>query len=392
MKEIMMNTHEEAGDGIHGMVPYEKMDYSVRKLRKTYAVTPNTPFVQREFGYYCLDRWHEQGLPEDVDLDEYFGYDSPANYMLNQLGWVRPPFLPPFEEKIIEDRGDHEVVQDEAGRHILFFKNRRTGFMPTYLRHPVNDMKTWEDNCKWRLNPDTADRYVDLEARMVEAKKVAGRGLMMVQNLIGGYMYLRSLMGPEQLLYFFYDAPKLIHECMQTWFELADAVISIHQQYVTIDELFIAEDICYKQGSLISPQMIWEFLFPYYQQLIDNIKSRQIDDSRHLYFQVDTDGYAPAVLPLYRDIGMDVMSPFEVAAGCDVVAIGEKYPDLVIIGGVDKREIAKGPNAIDRVIDSIFPAMYKRGGYIPTFDHGVPEEVSLEDYIYFRKRCLEFAG
>ena len=87
---------------------------------------------------------------------------------------------------------------------------------------------------------------------------------------------------------------------------------------------------------------------------------------------------------------MDVMSPFEAAAGCDVVAVGGQYPDLVIIGGVDKRKIAKGREAIDRVIDSIFPAMYRRGGYIPTFDHGVPEEVSLEDYEYFRKRCLEF--
>ncbi len=27
---------------------------------------------------------------------------------------------------------------------------------------------------------------------------------------------------------------------------------------------------------------------------------------------------------------MDVMSPFEIAAGCDPVAIGRQYPDLVM--------------------------------------------------------------
>jgi hypothetical protein len=33
--------------------------------------------------------------------------------------------------------------------------------------------------------------------------------------------------------------------------------------------------------------------------------------------------------------------------------------------------------------------MRERGGYIPTCDHGVPAEVSYENYLYFRKRMLE---
>ena len=43
-------------------------------------------------------------------------------------------------------------------------------------------------------------------------------------------------------MYAFYDRPSLIHDCMQTWFELADAVIAKHQKYITLDEIFIAED------------------------------------------------------------------------------------------------------------------------------------------------------
>ena len=89
--------------------------------------------------------------------------------------------------------------------------------------------------------------------------------------------------------------------------------------------------------------------------------------------------------------GMDVMSPFEVASGCDVIEIGRQYPDLVMFGGVDKRVLAQGRDAIDELVDRIFPAMRKRGGYIPTSDHGVPEEVPYDDYLYYRERCLEFA-
>jgi len=87
---------------------------------------------------------------------------------------------------------------------------------------------------------------------------------------------------------------------------------------------------------------------------------------------------------------MGYMSPFEVASDCDVVEVGEKYPDLLIRGGIDKRVLASGRDAIDRMIDNIMPTMKKRGGYIPVCDHGVPEEVPFEDYMYFRTKMLQF--
>jgi uroporphyrinogen decarboxylase len=82
------------------------------------------------------------------------------------------------------------------------------------------------------------------------------------------------------------------------------------------------------------------------------------------------------------------MSPFEVAAGCDVVEIGRQYPDLAIFGGIDKRILAKGRDAIDAHLAYILPPMRARGGYIPTCDHGVPEEVPYEDYVYYREQCV----
>lgn len=164
-----------------------------------------------------------------------------------------------------------------------------------------------------------------------------------------------------------------------------------YQQAVTFDEVFFAEDICYNHGPLISPEMIREFLFPYYQQLLANIRSRQRDRSRHLYVQLDTDGDCRPVIELYRDgIGCEVFSPLEVASGCDPVELGRKYPELVFQGGFDKRILAAGRDAIDREVDRIFPVMYERGGYVPTCDHGVPSEVNWRDYLHFRRRCLEF--
>lgn len=390
----------QLSDGICSMVPREKMIAGARKLRDTYGRKPDAPFYQREFGFYSLERWENEGKlsvsrNDKMKFKEYlkdlFRYDEPGNYSLDRLGGCEAAFCPCFEEKIIENRGEHELVQDFAGRHVLYFKGRRQGFMPEYIDHPVKDIKSWEENCKWRLDPKTAERYMDIENRMLTARECAGKGMIITQYMVGGYMYLRSLIGPIDLLYKFYDDPELIHECMKTWFELSDAVIARHQQYVTIDELLFDEDICYNHGSLISPDMIREFLFPYYQQLLINVKSRQLDRNRHLYFHVATDGFVVPVIPLYMEIGMDVMSPFEVASGCDVTEIGRRFPDIVMSGGIDKRILAQGTDAIDKYLDNIMPNMKKRGGYIPTCDHGVPAEVSFENYMHYRKRCLEYA-
>ena len=373
----------------------EAMSEGARKMRDFYALKPDAPIYQREFGFYVLDRWKAEGhiSPNagEAELNALFGYDPPGKFSLGNLGWCEAGFYPVFEEKILEDQGDYELVQDFAGRGVKCFKGRRNGFMPEYVIHPVKDIKSWEENCLWRMEPSSPERLTGIKSTLEKAAKAAAEGQVICANLVGGYMYLRSLMGPVELLFLFYDNPELIHRCMEAWFRLADAVYSEMQKEIVFDEVYIGEDICYNHGPLISGEMIREFLFPYYKQLLYNIKSRQLDKTRVLHFQVDTDGFSDLIIPLYQELGMDYLSPFEVASGCDVVRTGREYPDLLINGGIDKRILAKGKEAIDREVDRIMPVMAKRGGYIPTCDHGVPEEVSFDDYLHYRKRMMEFA-
>ena len=392
-----MSLPPPAADGIRAMVSDEQMAGPARKLREAYARVPGAPLFRREFGFYVMDKWKREGhVPQDVtdgQLRELFLYDPPGDHGLWGLGWCEAAFAPEFEVKVLEPRGEHELVQDRAGRKVLCFKGRRSGFMPEYLDHPVKDQRTWEENVKWRMDPEAPGRWAKLGERLAEAKAAAAQGLIIKQHVIGGYMYLRSLIGPEQLFYAVYDMPGVLHDCMRAWLALAEAVTARHQQGVTFDELFFGEDICYNHGLLISPEMVREFIFPYYQQLIASMKSRQIDRSRHLFVQVDTDGDCRPAIPLYvQAVGMDVMSPFEVASGCDVVAIGRQHPELVILGGIDKRVLAAGRAAIDRELERILPVMRARGGYVPTCDHGVPEEVPFEDYLHYRRRCVELGG
>lgn len=385
-------------DGINRVPPYESMSPSAKKIRDFYAMRPDAPLYQKEFGYYVLDRWIREGhLKPQEAVEDYpaylrsvFGYDEPAVNDVDGLGWCEAALFPVFEEAVLEDRGEHELVRDFAGRSVLYFKGRRSGFMPEYVDHPVKDRRSWEEHIKWRMDPRTPGRLEQTEAAVQRAAKAEKHGNVVVQRVIGGYMYLRSLIGPEGLLYMFYDDPELIHDCMRTWFELADFVIAHHQKSIAFDELFLAEDICYNHGSLISPDMMREFLLPYYQQLYDNMRRRNLDRQRTVHLQIDTDGYLGDVIDLYRGIGCDYMSPFEVASGCDVVALGKAYPDLRMSGGIDKRVLSTSKEEIDRHLDGILPAMRKRGGYIPTCDHGVPEEVPFELYMHYRSRMKDF--
>lgn len=342
---------------------------------------------QREFGFYCMDRWIREGHVSGYeDVARICGFDEPAAVMLRGLGGCEAALCPYFEEKVLEDRGAHELAQDFVGRKVLYFKGRRNGFMPEYVDHPVKDLRSLEEQIAWRMDPETPARWAQFDGDMQEAQAARAAGKMVRQYIVGGYMYLRSLIGPQNLLFAFYDDPELIHACMRLWLDLGDRWLERTQAQVELDELLFDEDICYNHGTLISPEMIRTFLFPYYQQLVSNARARQRHSGRHLFVHLATDGDFRSVLPLYMEaIGVDRVSPLEVAAGCDPVEIGRKWPELVLSGGFDKRILAKGRDAIAREVERILPVMVERGGYCPTCDHGVPEEVDFEDYVYFRE-------
>ncbi len=87
-------------------------------------------------------------------------------------------------------------------------------------------------------------------------------------------------------------------------------------------------------------------------------------------------GYWPDTLRRRREEGMpEHEEPWE-AAGMDIRRVRQEYPDLIIAGGIDKREIAKGKQAIDTELESKLPPMFEKGGYFPSLDHHVPPEVS----------------
>ncbi|HEY3398570.1 MAG TPA: uroporphyrinogen decarboxylase family protein [Armatimonadota bacterium] len=359
-----------------------------------FTFQPVDHLPRQEFGFWpeVVERWQGEGLPPDWRETNLFGFDDNDHQGTRlDLGWVESPLLPGFEQLVLEETANYQVIQDTTGRVKRIFRDRPGLAMPTYLRHAVASAADWYDDVKPRLDPATPARWEAFEANRAEIAAASAGGappFWVSQGIIGGYMHLRNMFGPEGALYAFYDMPDVVRDIMENWLGFMDYSLARVQAAYGLDELLLGEDICYKAGMLISPTVFKEFLQPYYQELVARARRR---NPRPLYFSVDTDGRPDEAIQLYLDCGMTAMTPFEVASGQDVVAVGERYPQLVILGGIDKRLATDGADLaiMDRELERIIPTMLRRGGYLPTFDHGVPPDVPLANYLHYRQRMLE---
>ena len=56
------------------------------------------------------------------------------------------------------------------------------------------------------------------------------------------------------------------------------------------------------------------------------------------------------ILPIAIEAGFTAILPIERAANMDAEVLREKFPNLTLIGGVDKLELAKGKAEIDKTL------------------------------------------
>jgi uroporphyrinogen decarboxylase len=358
----------------------------VERLRATYAREPVDRLVRTNFGWWpqTIERWRDEGLQDDPR--EAFCLDPMPLTTLARAGWCDSPFVPPFEEKVLEVRDGYEIRRDASGRVTRLPEGQTTGVMPTFLDAPVKSRRDWEEEIKPRMDPQSPERYGDLrnEGEKLAREVKAGQTLHNVP-FVGAYMHLRNLFGPEDVLYVFHDDPALIHDVMQNWLEVVCAVCTAAQDVAPLFRISAGEDICYKNGPLISPRMYREFLKPYYAELWQTLNRRQ-DELVHFYY--DTDGDPSLLADDIFAAGVDMLMPLEVAAGCDVQQWADRYPEVAFSGGVDKRVLAGTKDQIDQFLERIIPPMLERSGYIPMCDHSVPHDVPLENFIHYRNRLM----
>ncbi|MCC6416288.1 MAG: hypothetical protein IT582_10305 [Opitutaceae bacterium] len=337
-------------------------------------------------------RWRDEGLlVEDLNWDWFVGEErwdlDPREYVD-----VRLDMIPPYEEKVLSREGDTEIIQHANG---VISKALVTGAaegmrmsMDEYLSFPVTSQADFQE-LKKRYRAESPSRQPAYwrEFRLPGWQN-RQHPLVLGQNcqLLGYYWRAREWLGTENVSYAWYDEPALMHDMMEF---ITDFTIETTRPFFEAglkpDYIFINEDLSMKNGPLLSPATYVEFIQPQLKRLIAFFKSQGVP-----WVVIDTDGNCELIIPYFMEVGVDGIWPLERTANMDPLDIRKKFGrDLRLWGGVDKRELAKDPAAIDAHLNELRP-LVEDGGFIPTCDHLVPPDVSLANFEHYiqRKRQL----
>jgi uroporphyrinogen decarboxylase len=189
----------------------------------------------------------------------------------------------------------------------------------------------------------------------------------------------------------FYKDPELIRDMAEYWeyFTIETMRDAVEAMKDTIDAIWWWEDFAEKHGPLISPRLFRDFLLPHYRNVTDFLKKNKIDR-----VVLDSDGNTSPILDLMIEAGITGHWPLEVASGMDAITLRRKYGnELFIMGNLDKRELVKGGEHMKKEIDSKIPILKEMGGYIPSLDHDIPPDFTLDryrEYAEYMKKQLPY--
>ncbi len=368
------------------------MENTRELFRGIYDFEIRDRFCLYEAGFWdeTYARWRAEGLP-DVELAPIFGLGESAKNVNTELNVLGPCYLPinyhpiPSYEGVVEENEAEgtRIVRDAWGT--LQRCSTKGASLPQYLDWPVKTIADWEAY-KTRFDGPAEERlpqpWPDYARRIREQQY----GLVM-PHVIGMFAFPREILGVENLLMLFCTDPELIERMLDDRLEFIFRVYEQPIRDTNPDLAFIWEDMSFKNGPLISPEMCEAYLLPRYKKLVGFFHDLGI---RRIV--VDSDGDVSSLIPIWHEAGINGMMPFEVRAGNDVGQLAKQWPDMIFFGGIDKHEIAKGGPEADAELARRLDSVYGRGGYIGGLDHWVPPDISLHDYMHYRDRLLAYRG
>ena len=331
--------------------------------------------------------WEKQGLNQfDIHWDWFTGAQR-YNMDAREFAEVNFGMMPAFEPEVISRDERHELIRDSEGRIrralIEGMEHGTRASMDEFISFPVENAADFRE-LKKRFEVNLASRYPAMWRDIrLPGWKAREHVLILGRNCAtaGFYWRARDWMGTVNLSYAFYDQPELIEEMMEF---IADFTMEVARPVletgIAPEYVMIAEDMSMKNGPLLSPAHYRRFILPHMRRMTEFFKAYGVK-----YVGVDTDGDCDALIPLLLECGVDMIWPIERVC-MDPLALRAKYGrDLRLWGGVDKRELAKGPAAIDAHLKSLLP-LIGEGGFIPTVDHVVSPDVSLANFEYYMQQ------
>ena len=300
--------------------------------------------------------------------------------------------IPMFEEKVLEHRDGHYVVQDWKGNvceisdqfDVTYLRQAKDFVTRRWIRCPVANRDDWEQ-MKQRYTLDSPGRFdADFAAAALRARSA---GKLLYTSFPGPFWQMREWCGFEGLCFMMVEQPDLVAEMAGFWTAHVSGMLARMLSDVVPDVVHISEDMAYKEKAMISPAMTREFCMPSWRMW-----SRQARSAGVSILDMDSDGFIGGLIPLWIESGINVCDPVEVAAGNDIAQFHRQYGTAMgYVGGADKRAMARGGEVLHQEMRRLEPVVHS-GGYIPGCDHGIPSDVPWANMLDYCSQLARITG
>jgi len=327
-----------------------------------------------EFGYWKenfkeWDLFVKNGITDNGQADIFFNFDR-----LRSTGgrdWMHPAFT----EAVVEETATTRILMNRDG---LLAEVPKDGHdtIPHFIKASIITPDDWKRCKEERMRVDDPARIIDIEA--IKRRHPADRDYPLGVSCGSMIGKVRDMLTFEGLAYACFDYPDMVEDMVETSCQLVEHVLDQLLPHVEFDFASGWEDICFKNGPIVSADFFRDVVMPRYKRISKRLQAHGIK-----LWYTDCDGDVRPILPYMLEGGINCLFPFEVN-GCAHPAelLAEYGKDLRIMGGFDKIQLGKGPEAIKAYMETLVP-LVERGGYIPFCDHRCPPNVKPEDYLYY---------
>lgn len=225
-----------------------------------------------------------------------------------------------------------------------YSRDRTTDF----VKKVIKNYKRWNRESKKNLQAILKDFNQ-------KQKELGDTVLFACISEVGLGQAYEMLGGIDKFSYFMLDEPQLLSEYLEVLFQQnLDKIYHLPDDFHS-EAIFVPEDIAFKTGTIFLPDFLKREFFPRLKGIVDAYHQRGIKVIFH------SDGNLCEVMDELMDCEIDALNPLETAAEMDIGKLRKRYPELVLIGGIDCSELLpKGtPEKIRKTVrESIDKAKY----------------------------------
>ena len=326
------------------------------------------------FGYWgeLLTEWADQGKiprelaegnwdgsPKDRELDKLIGWDfnwnscvGTANGLMPGFGWQELEVLPDGCRRILNNNGIIEKVKPGVNS------------IPSEDDYLLKDREAFETLFKPKMQFSMDRVNVEYFKTFNETRDMDRPVGLHLGSIMGQIRDMTSVMGMSFLLYD--EDEDLFADIVDTYAEMqyqcAKAVLETGAKF---DFAHYWEDICFKNGPLLSPAKFDELCAKHYKKRNDLCHQYGID-----IISLDCDGVTDQLQKTWIETGVNTLFPIEVGVWGDQFEPARRRFGMEQrgVGGMDKTAFRKDKAAVDAEIERM-KRLVAMGGFIPCPDH-----------------------